>query len=421
MNLLTISWANLRFRRLSAAFNVLILALGIATIITLLHISEQVGQRFERDLKGIDLVVGAKGSPLQLILSSVFHLDIPTGNIPLEEAEKLKTNPLIQSAIPIALGDSFRGFRIVGTTPDYAAHYAASPAQGGFWSTPMQAVLGSEVARITKVKLGADFVGSHGLTAGGEQHEAFPYRVVGILTPTGTVIDRLVLTGVASVWKVHEAHHHHEGEADDDHDHEDADGDHDHEEHDHEDHDHAPREVTAMLLSYKSPAAAVTLPRLINKTSAMQAASPAFEMARLLKIVGVGGDAVRVFGGLLMLIAAVGFFITLLGAVNERRYDLALIRSLGATRRHVLGLVLAEGLSLGVLGTVLGVLLGHLFAYAAQCWIEQSRHMTLNSVGFHPLEIYVAALALLVSVVAALIPALMAYRVNVSSILSKGQ
>src|SRR5271170_3729671 len=154
MNILKLSVANLRFRALASFFNVLILALGIATIITLLHISQQVEQRFERDLQGIDLVVGAKGSPIQLILSSVFHLDFPNGNIPLDEAEKLKANPLIASAIPIALGDNYNGFRIVGTTTDYITHYDGKLAAGRFYNAQMEAVLGSAVAEKNKLKLG---------------------------------------------------------------------------------------------------------------------------------------------------------------------------------------------------------------------------------------------------------------------------
>src|SRR5271154_3796299 len=123
MNILNLSFSSLRHNAVSNIFNILILALGIAIIVTLLHVSEQVEQRFDRDLQGIDLVVGAKGSPIQLILSSVFHLDFPNGNIPLDEAKKLRDNPLIAAAIPIALGDNYSAFRIVGTTADYISHY----------------------------------------------------------------------------------------------------------------------------------------------------------------------------------------------------------------------------------------------------------------------------------------------------------
>lgn len=427
MNILRLSLANLRFRPLSNSFNMLILALGMALIVTLLQVGQQVEQRFEKDLRGIDLVVGAKGSPVQLILSSVFHLDFPPGNIPLEEAERLRKSPLIKSAIPLALGDNYRGFRIVGTTGDYPGHYAAELAEGRYWSGGMEAVLGSEVARSSGLKPGQTFAGSHGLTAGAEEHAESPYEVVGILKPTGTVIDRVVLTDLGSVWQIHE-HQEGEEEAGEEHEHEspaglDHDGEADHGEPGHADHeevDHPEREITALLITYRTPAAVVTLPRLINRSSSMQAASPAFEMARLLKILGIGSNAIRLFATVLIVIAAVGFFVTLFNAVNDRRYDIALMRSLGATRGRVFAFVLAEGLTLGAFGTALGILLGHGLAWGAQCWLEQTRQMALNPVGFHPYEAIAAAIALGISALAAILPALMAYRINPAKVLSRG-
>lgn len=402
MNIVKLSLANLKFRALSSFFNILILALGIATIVTLLRVSEQVEQRFTRDLQGIDLVVGAKGSPIQLILSSVFHLDIPNGNIPLEEAQKLEGNPLIQSAIPMALGDNYNGFRIVGTTADYIRHYRGELAQGRLYTAQMEAALGSEVAAKYKLKLNDTLIGAHGLSNSDDLHTDFPYTIVGILKPTGTVLDRLVLTPVESVWHVHE--------------HPDAD---DPEEVAYKK-AHPEKEITSLLISYKTPMAAVVLPRLVNKTSSMQAASPAFETARLIKILGVGSEGIALFAAVLMGIAAVGFFVTLFNAVNDRRYDIALMRSLGATRGKIVKLVLAEGLALGVCGTLLGVALGHGFAYGAGRWIEETRHMQLNALGFQAYEGYVMLMALGVSVIAAIIPAMMAYNVNVAKLLSKG-
>jgi putative ABC transport system permease protein len=430
MNIFKLSLANLRFRPLSSFFNVLILALGMAIIITLLHVGQQVAQRFDRDLQGIDLVVGAKGSPIQLILSSVFQLDSPTGNIPLDEAERLQANPLIRSAIPLALGDNYLGFRIVGTTPDYPRHYGAQLAEGDYWAEEMQAVFGSEVARRSGLHLGQTFAGSHGLVTGGEEHGDLRYRVVGLLKPTGTVLDRLVLTDVGSVWHIHEHHHDHgdDDEAEEDHHHheEGLGPEHDEEDEHHAEGDHGSeeppedRELTALLLSYRTPVAAVTLPHLVNKTSSMQAASPAFEMARLFKILDVGSDAIQLFGTVLMAIAALGFFVTLFNAVHDRHYDIALMRSMGATRRKVFAFVLAEGLTLGVLGTALGILLGHGLAYGAQRWIETTRHLTLNPVGFHPYELVAVAAAIGISALAAVIPAMMAYRINPAKVLSRG-
>ena len=125
-----IAWRYLVSRPLAAVLNLLLLSLGLGAITFLLLVSIQLDEAFERDLAGIDLVVGAKGSPLQLILAGVFHIDTPTGNIPLEAVQELERNPQVAKLIPISLGDTFRGFRIVGTTPAYVEHYAARLASG---------------------------------------------------------------------------------------------------------------------------------------------------------------------------------------------------------------------------------------------------------------------------------------------------
>eukprot|EP01034_Spumella_vulgaris_P045144 gene45144-56207_t len=157
-----LAWRYLWSRPLAAALNLLLLTLGLAAITLVLLVSTQLDQAFERDLSGIDLVVGAKGSPLQLILAGVFHIDVPTGNIPLQEAQDLAQNPLVSQVIPLSLGDSYQGFRIVGTTPDYTAHYRAELAQGGLWQQPMDAVLGATVARsiVAPSHTGAPLVGA---------------------------------------------------------------------------------------------------------------------------------------------------------------------------------------------------------------------------------------------------------------------
>lgn len=402
MNIMTISMANLRFRALNHFFNVFILALGMATIITLLHVNQQIEQRFDNDLKGIDLVVGAKGSPIQLILSSVFHLDTPNGNIPIEEAEKLKTNPMIKFTIPLALGDNYNGFRIVGTTNEYIDHYNGKFAQGRLYNAPMEVTVGSIVAEENKLKLGDKIVGAHGLTNGDDLHSDLPYTVVGILQSTGTVLDRLILTPLESVWHVHE--------------HADPDDAAEMQ----ATKDHPGKEITSLLIGYKSPLGAVMLPRQINKISSLQAASPAFELVRLMSILGAGGDGIKLFAIVLMLIASIGFFITLFNTVNERRYDVALMRALGATRRKILLFVLTEGLLLGVCGIILGILLGHCFSYGADVWIEKTRHMALNHTVFQTEELYLVIGGLVISIFAATLPAIMAYRTNISQVLAKG-
>ena len=402
MNTFSLSIAYLRHKLLGTFLSLLTFASGIAVIVALLLINAQLNNEFTKNLKGIDLVVGAKGSPMHLILSSVFHLDIPTGNIPLEEAEKLEQHPLVKSAIPVALGDNYNGFRIVGTTPEYATHYDGQLAQGAMFTQQMQAVLGSEVAQTQHNKLGDQIVGAHGLVNSDDLHTDFPYTVVGILKPTNTVLDRLVLTPVESVWHVHE--------------HPDAD---DPEEVAYKN-AHPDKELTALLISYKSPMAAASMPREVNKSSSMQSASPAFEVARLVSFMGVGTDTLKTFGWYMIALAGFGIFVALYNAMNERRYDLALMRSFGASPTKLFGLVITESLILALLGALLGILLGHVLVEIAAAWLAQVKHIHVTGMLFLPEEGWLIVASGIIGVVAAILPAIRIYRIDIFKTLVQG-
>ena len=397
MTTLSLAWRYLWSRPLGAALNLLLLSLGLASITFLLLLGHQLGRAFDRDLAGIDLVVGAKGSPLQLILSGVLHLDVPTGNVPLQAVQALEQNPLVASVIPISLGDSFRGFRIVGTSHAYPAHYQATLAQGSLWQAPMQAVLGASAARALGLQVGSSFVGSHGLGAGGHTHGDLPYAVTGILAPTGSVLDRLILTDTASVWKVHES-----ATALDADDQKILEQE---------------RELTLALVRYRSPLAAVSLPRFVNSSTEMQAAAPALEISRLLRMLGVGTEVLQALAGVLLLTATLSVFLALWSAVRERRADLALLRMLGAPPRRVAALLLSEALWLGVLAAVLGVALGQgLLALLGQL-LALDQSLLIGGLAWPPELGWVPALALGVSLAAALLPTLGAYRVSVQELL----
>lgn len=404
MRTLAFAWRYLWSRPLGALLNVLLLSLGLASITFLLLVGFELNQAFERDLAGIDAVVGAKGSPMQLILSGVLHIDVPPGNVPFKAVMDLQRNPLVASVIPISLGDNVGGFRIVGTSPAYITHYAATLAQGRLWDAPMQVVLGQAAAKKLGLALGSTFAGAHGLGAGGHAHGDILYTVVGILAANGSVLDRLVLTDTRSVWQVHEDHAAHGA---------------------HDDHgvgeDQAPpdaeREVTMALVMYKTPLAAMSFARTINTTTAMQAAAPALEISRLLKMLGLGSDVLRAFAGVLLLTAGLSVFIALLGAVRERRGDLALLRMLGAPPSKVAALLLCEALWLGLLSALAGLALGQAFA-AALAWGLQLDNSLLIGGMVWPLDLWlVPVLAVLVSMGAALLPAWGAYRVSVLELL----
>lgn len=432
MNTLGLSLAYLRRRPLTTGLNLLLLALGVALIAFLLLLERGLESRLSRDVAGIDMVVGAKGSPLQLVLSAVLQVDVPTGNVPLTALETLRRNPLVKQAVPVAMGDSFGSFRILGTEPAYIDHYGGTLSAGRMFAEPMEAVLGADVAAASGLGLESSLIGTHGLTAGGEAHVGMPYRVVGILARTGTILDRLVLTPVASVWAVHEHHHHQhdEEEPGEDHDH-DSDHDHDHdhgdEGHDHHhDHDAAAesadhgREVTAILVRYATPLAAARLPREINSQTGMQAASPASEMLRLRALMSVGLDAMRLLGLVLVLAAGLSTFVALTNALQERQYDLAVMRALGAGRGRIMGQILTEALLVALGGALLGLALAHVGVAALSAFSPRARDLGLSAGQFVVGEGWLLALSLLVALLAAALPAIRAYRTDVSRLLAKG-
>lgn len=399
MNTLGLAWRYLWSRPLSSALNVLLLALGLASITFLLLVANQVERAFQRDLAGIDVVVGAKGSPMQLILSGVLHLDVPPGNVPLSAINALKTNPLVAEVIPISLGDNYQAYRIVGTSLAYPHLYKATLAQGRMWDAPMQVVIGAAVAKTLGLGIGQRFAGSHGLGAGGHAHGDQAYTVVGVLAPSGSVLDRLILTDTASVWQVHE-------------------------DHDEEDekmaHPQDGREVTMALVRYTTPLAAVSFPLWVNTNTPMQAAAPAVEITRLLHMLGLGTDVLRAFAGLLLLTAGLSVFIALWSAVRERRGDLALLRMLGAPPARIAFLLLAEALWLGVLASAAGLLLGQIFMAALVYVLGLDNALLTGGLQWPAVLAVVPALALAVSLTAALLPAWGAYRNDVLQLLQTG-
>jgi putative ABC transport system permease protein len=397
MKTLFFAWRYLWSRPLGASLNVLLLSLGLASITFLLLVGHQLNQAFERDLAGIDAVVGAKGSPMQLILAGVLHMDVPPGNIPLQAVQELERHPMVDSIIPISLGDNYQGFRIVGTLPAYITHYQVRLAQGSVWQEPLQAVVGASVAQKLGLKLGDTFVGSHGLGNGGHVHGDSRYTVVGVLEPSGSVLDRLILTDTASVWKVHEDYL-----AEDEEDRAILEQE---------------REITLALVRYNTPMAALHFPRFVNTSTEIQAAAPALEITRLLTMLGLGTDVLRAFAAVLLLTAGLSVFIALWSAVRERKADLALLRMLGAPAHKVALLLLTEAIWLGLLASVFGIVLGQGCAVALAALLQLDQSLLLGGVAW-PVDLWlVPALALLVSVWSALLPAWGAYRVSVFELL----
>lgn len=424
MNLFSLSRHYIRQNLLNTFLNVLLLGLGIGVIVFLMLVQSQLEDKFRNDVKGIKMVVGAKGSPLQIILCAVYHIDNPTGNIPLAEVQKIVGNKrFVKKAIPLALGDNYKNYRIVGTDKTLSQHYGAKIAQGRLFEKVMEVCLGSKVAQETGLKIGDTFKSSHGLQQDEEMdfaHEEHVFKVVGIFNPSFSVLDKLILTGIPSFWLVHEQHQEEEEDSENTED----------TTHQHLEEEKLPnlwtmpaedKEITALLITeYQNPMAAITLPRMISQIGALQAASPALEVSRLFEQIGIGQQIAQVFGFILIGIAVLSTFIALYNALKARRYDLAVMRSLGASRFKLFRMMLLEGCLLALLGGFLGLLLGHLAVEIAGQQASVMDKLYLTGKVFLIEECWLLALVLGVGVLASIIPAWQSYRTEIAEVLAKG-
>ncbi|MDE0470381.1 MAG: ABC transporter permease [Ekhidna sp.] len=411
MNLILLSIKNVLAKPLSSLLSMLLFGFGVSIIVLILLVGSFLKSEITKNAQGIDLVVGAKGSPLQIILASIFHIDYPTGNISLRDAENLTKNRLIASAIPLALGDSYKGYRIVGTTQKYPELYDVSLKEGKWFEKEMSAVVGAAIAANLQIKIGDPLASDHGLSADAGGHEDRPFTVAGILKPSASVLDNLILVSVASVWEVHSEHEedHLEMEA---------------EEMVQLEHlgleitseQLATQDITALLIKYRSPMAAVQLPRIVNGTSNLQAASPPYETARLFNIIGVGVNVVNILGIVIVVLSAGSVFIALFNSLKERKYELAIMRAMGAGRAKVFSLIMAEGLVLTTIGSFFGFGLAHLGFFMLGSSVGKIQSSGLF---FVMDEYYVMSGSLVTGILASLMPALLAYGDDISRTLSK--
>ena len=419
-----IALKNIVYKPLNSALCICLLFFGVGIISLLLLIQHQLEQKFQRDLKNIDLVVGAKGSPLQLVLSAVYHLDAPTGNINLAEARKIMEAPMVEEAIPLAYGDGYRGFRILGTTTAYFDKYDAHMLEGRMFSNAMEATIGLQVATTSGLQVGDTFLGIHGEVEQGHVHEDHIYTVVGILAKTNTVLDNLVMTNIESVWRVHSEHDSHASSLDTLHTtelHFDHDHDHDH------DHSHSEiiitpdsMDITAVLLKYKTKMAVLNMPRMINEQTNMQAVLPALEINRLFYMLGIGATTLKLIASGIMMMAGFSVFFVLYSRLQERKYELALLRSVGYRPWQLFILLLLEGLLLAAIGYVLGWLLSRVGIHFINRQAESEFNLQFG-VQYVSGEGWLFLLTFLVGIIAALMPAWRAMRMDVSATLSESK
>ncbi len=463
MNDLVYIFYSIKSRGLNSSLSVLLTSFGIVIALLLSQFSNHIKNRLDLDGKGIDIVVGAKGSPLQLVLSSVYHIDIPNGNIPYKSALEISNNPLIDKSIPLALGDNWKGYRIVGTSYDYLKHFDAKIDQGRLWNDDFEMIAGADI----DVKINQKISGAHGLIDGGGVHDEHTYKIVGSLKPSGSVVDRLLLTSVNSVLEIHGLedidHHtehnhdhksdknndeHHESHRDKKHNHKEKTKDH-HETHvdEHHDHNHSTKnehnvnkkfinvnsnqknlkssetnlnepEITALLIKTKSPIANINLPRSINRETNMQAANPALEITRLTSMLGFGSKTFSLLSTLLISIAILSIFSGLAGNLENRMGDLAILRALGYTKKRIFKIIVLEGTLIISFGILLGIIMSF---FAFEIFTNLITPLNVSKAKFVlNFDFYLIIIVVLFSgFIASLIPAYNGSKISVANQLSQ--
>ncbi len=397
MNLVTLSYKNIIAKPLQTLLTVLILSLSIGLLLGVKQLNKIFETQLQQNLNGIDMVVGAKGSPLQLVLSTVLHIDNPTGNIPYNEAKKIAENKFVGNAIPIAIGDNYKGYKIVGTTSGFADLHKTSIETGSMFYKTYEVVLGRAVAENLNLNLGDTFFSSHGMIENAiESHDNHALKVVGILKPTQNVIDRLILTNLNSIWHLHE------------HDDEQSN----------ESHNHDNEDITALLITFKNKRGLLFLPRRINENTPFQAALPKYQLDKLFKSTAIGTKAITWIALSILFVSAISMFVSLYRMVKERAKELALMRTYGATRKRLVLLVFSEGLIVGCVSFVLGIVLATVGLQTIFSLIKDTYKQQIYLLEYHKDILELLILILVIIIFATLIAIRPIFKMDISKIIS---
>ena len=424
MNIFKLSFKNIFHKPVGTILSIVLLTLAVGIISILIHVNSSIENQMNNNLKGIDMVVGAKGSPLQLILSSVYHVDSPTGNISLADAKSITNNRMVKNSTKLSFGDNFKGFKIVGTEKSFLELYNCKFENGRVWEKSLEAVVGKKAAEILNLKIGDEFISTHGLGDYGESHEDSKFKVVGVLDYSGSVADQLILTSLESVWDIHKEHNHdhdeehnHDHDEEHDHDHDEEHG-HDHnEEHGHGDEDK--KEITSILIKFDSPMNIISFPRYINEETNMQAAVPSYEISRLFKIFGIGFETLTYLAYLIMFVSGLSLFLNLLNSLRERKYEMALIRTIGGTKVQTSLMLFYESIILCVIGFFGGIILSRAGILVTSNLLAKSLNYSISMPIFlSSQELILLIFSISIGIFSCIIPAFSVYKMNISKTLT---
>ena len=413
------------------------IAVGVALTASILTLRTEAERSFSQKDTGFEIIVGAKGSPLQLVLNTLYHVGAPVGNFSLADCERLRSDKRIKSSLPMVFGDNVGGFKVIGTAPEFFTKFeyrkglpipmaAGKPFAGDF-----EAVLGAEVAEALNKKTGDSIIVRHGLEANEEgAHDHGKMPVVGILAPTGTAFDKGVYMTMRTVWDTHYHEYQEAQEAaetalnkaenkEQGKQHSQAE-EHQHDEEHHTEHEHhhdIPSEfttVTALVVKLKSPVFYDSFIRSVNEGTSAQAAIPIREITGLFQIVGNVSGILLGISYLVIVLGAISIIVALYTSLNERRREIAILRALGAHRRLIVGLIVTEAVMISTLGSLLGLVVARFGMIVAKNSLQAQLGAKLYPAVWYSFDSILVLGVIALAAFVALLPAFAAYRTDVA-------
>ncbi len=412
MIVIRLALQSLRNRWLTALLTIVAIAMSTLLLLGVEKVRNSARQSFADTISGTDLIVGARNGQMQLLLYSVFRIGNATNNVTWESYKDIARQPDVAWIVPLALGDSHRGFRVLGTTPDYFAHYkyrrtsTLTFSAGKPFADLFDAVIGADVARELGYAVGSPLVLAHGVgSVSFVEHGDKPFKVSGILAKTGTPVDRTIHVGLNAIeaihvdWQTGAPVPGQTVSADDV-----------------RKMDLQPKAITAALVGLKSKLATFKLQRAINdyRAEPLSAILPGAALQELWGLVGTAETALSVIAIMVVATALLGMITMILTTLNERRREMAILRSVGAGPRTILGLLTAEATALILAGVVLGVVMLYAGLVAFRPYIDRTYGIYLNIDPPNSHELLLLSAIILAGIAAGLLPAIRAYRLSLA-------
>jgi len=403
--IITLAMRSIWARKMTAILTIISIAAAVLLFVSVENLRQGARTSFERTISDTDVIVGARSSSVNLVLYSVFQIGDPTNNVTWKTYEEVRKRSDVAWAVPISLGDSHRGFRVVGTTPQYLEHYKYADSQslafsdGRVFDDLFDVVLGAQVARELNYNLGANITLSHGLgSTSFVNHEDKPFKVVGILAPTGTPVDRSVMVSLGAIEAIHMGWQNgtptpmsrlatperlRQMEL-------------------------TPESITAIFVGATSRVRTLSLQRDLNTYEAepLQAVIPGVALSQLWDVVSVVERALAIVSAFVIIVGLIGILTSILTTLNERRREMAILRAMGARGQHIFTLLVSEAALLAFMGSGLGLTLLYGFLWVLRPVLEARFNMSTLRMwpGLFDLGVVVA-----VTVIAALLGAIPAF------------